>query len=87
MGRIFKLWLLSWIVVSVMLAFDQTGAIAKVLFIFVITMPSLAFINLSWKWVRFLGLPTPIQLLKGFSRQWPKVQKGHVVTRVHRPRP
>ena len=41
----------------------------------------------TWKQYRFLGLPTPLQLLKGLSRQWHTVKKGHVVTRVHLPKP
>lgn len=53
---------------------------------YIVLLPSYMFMGWLWKSYRFLQLPTPIQLLKGFIKQWDFVRKGPVVTRVHRPR-
>ena len=52
-----------------------------------ILAPCYGFTIWTWKQYRFFCLPTPLQLLKGLSRQWQFVKKGPVVKRVHLPRP
>lgn len=55
------------------------------LMIWAVTYPSFVFTSVIWKTLRFFYFPTPLQLWKGFKRQWPTVKKGPVVTRVGRP--
>lgn len=81
-----KLYVFLFILASIVVGLEFPTWIAAPLLGYVVLAPTFMFLQVAWGWFRFLGIPTPRQLLKGFIRQWQFVRKGPVVTRVHRPR-
>lgn len=78
-------WLYCWPIILVTSAFDSTHYAAVVPIVYVLTLPPILVVYWTWKQIRFLFLPTPMQILKGFKKLWPAVRKGPIVTRVHLP--
>lgn len=74
---------------AVLVGIQSDSPIIGLLTLYVIFAPSVAFVYVAWKFYKFNYMPTPIQLVKGFSRLWPAVKRGPVVTRVkqHRSSP
>ncbi|MGA1220443.1 MAG: hypothetical protein ACO3XP_07350 [Ilumatobacteraceae bacterium] len=67
---------------------DNEGSIWRAfVLVYVILFPSVMFFSASFKTLRFNFFPSPLQLWKGFRRQWHAIEKGPVVVRVHRKKP
>ena len=81
------IWFVMLIVVPVMLPYAEDNPLMPFAFMYVILFPSLMFLVGTWKILRFNFFPSPVQLLKGFRRQWHVIEKGPVVVRVHRKKP
>jgi hypothetical protein len=80
-----KIWVLCFFILPVALALEFPFEIVGPMLVFVLVMPSLVFLRFTNKWLQFLRIPTPIQLMKGYKQLWQVVKKGPVVTRVHLP--
>jgi hypothetical protein len=52
--------------------------------LYVICFPSVMLLISILKILRYSYFPSPIQLFRGFQRQWSAIDQGPVVTRVHR---
>jgi hypothetical protein len=81
----FKMWIWSFLILPLALALGLPFEIVGPMLVFVLVAPSLAFLRVTQQWLRFLRIPTPIQLMKGYRQVWRVVEKGPVVTRVHLP--
>ena len=80
-------WFLMFISVSVLLPFNEGNPLVAVAFIYVVLFPSFMYVGAVWKVLRFNFFPSPVQLWKGFRRQWHAIERGPVVVRVHRKKP
>ena len=81
------IWFVMLIVVPVMLPYAEDNPLMPFALLWVIIFPSLMFLGGTWKILRFNFFPSPVQLWKGFRRQWHAIEKGPVVVRVHRKKP
>jgi hypothetical protein len=79
-----RIWITMFFVVPILIGMEVENPILTVLFVYVILYPSFAFVMAVIKILRFSFIPSPIQLWKGFRRQWHVIEKGPVVVRVHR---
>lgn len=84
---LFKMYLVALVATGVLTAVGGNDWALFIVATYVVLLPGLAFINFAWKFYKYLLLPTPSQIVRGFKNLWPTVKKGPVVTRVHRPRP
>ena len=82
-----RIWIGSLILSATLIGLEAPIWLSAPLLLFFVTTPCVLLVYWSYKMMRFLLIPTPRQLLKGFKRQWVYVKRGPVVTRVHRPRP
>ena len=80
-------WFVLLVMVSILLPYSEDNPFITVAFIYVILFPSFMFMGSTWKILRFNFFPSPVQLWKGFRRQWHAIEKGPVVVRVHRKKP
>lgn len=80
-------WFAMLIMVSVMLPYNEGSLWWGLVLVYVIFFPSIMFINSIFRVLRFNYFPSPVQLWKGFRRQWRAIEKGPVVVRVHRKKP
>jgi len=67
-------------------AMGVDGPLVWVLMAWAVFYPSAVIQARAWKILKFNYFPNPIQLIKGWKRIWPAVNKGPIVTRVSRPR-
>ncbi len=77
-------WFVLAMLVSVLSPYSEDNPIMPFALLYVILFPSFVFMGGTWKILRFNFFPSPIQLWKGFRRQWHAIEKGPVVVRVHR---
>jgi hypothetical protein len=63
-------WFLLLVIVSIALPYAEDNPLMPFAFMYVILFPSLMFLGGTWKILRFNFFPSPVQLLKGFRRQW-----------------
>jgi hypothetical protein len=82
-----RIWIAMFFVVPILIGMEVENPILTVLFVYVILYPSFAFVMAVIKILRFNFIPSPLQLWKGFRRQWHVIEKGPVVVRVHRKKP
>ncbi len=82
-----RIWIIMFFVVPILIGMEVENPILTVLFGYVILYPSFAFVMAVIKILRFSFIPSPVQLWKGFRRQWHVIEKGPVVVRVHRKKP
>ena len=80
-------WFVLLVMVSILLPYSEDNPFITVAFVYVILFPSFMFMGGTWKILRFNFFPSPVQLWKGFRRQWHAIEKGPVVVRVHRKKP
>jgi hypothetical protein len=82
-----RVWLVLFFVAPVLISLETGNPVVALLFGYVILYPSFAFVMAVIKILRFNFFPSPLQLWKGFRRQWHVIEKGPVVVRVHRKKP
>jgi hypothetical protein len=80
-------WFITFIGSSILVSLETENPIVPFLFAYAILYPSFAFVMATIKILRFNFFPSPLQLWKGFRRQWHAIEKGPVVVRVHRKKP
>ena len=80
-------WFVLLAMVSILLPYSQDNPFMPFVFVYVILFPSFMLVGAVWKILRFNFFPSPVQLWKGFRRQWHAIEKGPVVVRVHRKKP
>ena len=80
-------WFLLLLIVSIALPYSEDNPLMPFALVYVILFPSFMFMGSTWKILRFNFFPSPVQLWKGFRRQWHAIEKGPVVVRVHRKKP
>lgn len=81
-----KFWayMASLYVASNLYGWGARGIWVPILMLAVMLLPAALTGRLLFKVMRFNYIPTPFQIVRGFSKLWPAINKGPVVTRVHR---
>ena len=80
-------WLIVFIGSSILVSLETENPIVPFLLVYAILYPSFAFVMAVIKILRFNFFPSPLQLWKGFRRQWEIIERGPIVMRVHRKKP
>jgi len=80
-------WFVLLVMVSIMLPYSEGNPFISFALVYVILFPSFMLVGGTWKVLRFNFFPSPLQLWKGFRRQWHAIERGPVVVRVHRKKP
>lgn len=81
----FYFWLSCWFGVIVHIAIEDTEHwYVAVWLMYLVCYPAVLFLIFIWKLLRSMFFPTPVQIVKGFRRQWPAISEGPQIVRVHR---